>query len=258
MSTILIELKIDDEFKKLIPASTDEEYALLHESIDKDGCLDPIKVWNGYIIDGHTRYHICHLLKKPFNTLSMEFQSREEAKKWILQHQLGKRNLNDAQKIELALKMKPLIAQLAKTNQKAAGGTVPIKISKPVDTREEIAKMADVSPAQVSKMEYILSEGSEDDIARLRSGNSSIHAIHGELQKKKAKIDRKSTSITKKQMDGLLKEILAKVEKISMTSQEIVVGCGVQLRDIISRLTDLADRIEEDACASNIEIVSRD
>lgn len=80
MAKELKELKIDEEFKKLIPPSTDEEYELLHASIDKYGCIDPIIVWNDCIIDGHTRYNICRLLKQPFNTEIIEFQDRDEAK----------------------------------------------------------------------------------------------------------------------------------------------------------------------------------
>lgn len=249
MNTEPRQLKTDEEFAKLIPLSTDEEYALLHESIDKHGCIDPIIVWDDCIIDGHTRYRICRLLKQPFNTVSIEFQNREEAKLWILQHQLGKRNVSDAQRIQLALKIKPLIAKQAKANQSAAGGAVPTKISKPMDTRKEIAKMAGVSPAQVSKVENILSKGDADDLARLRSGESSIHSIHNKLlEEKKENPEKKAgvTSITKKQIDCLLRDILVKVEKIATAPEETITACDGQLHNIITKLTELVKRKKED------------
>jgi len=28
-------------------------------NILKNGCYDPIKIWNGTIVDGHNRYEIC-------------------------------------------------------------------------------------------------------------------------------------------------------------------------------------------------------
>ena len=46
-------LKVDEEFKTLIPPLTEEERKLLEESILKNGCEMPILVWNGIIVDGH-------------------------------------------------------------------------------------------------------------------------------------------------------------------------------------------------------------
>ena len=197
-------------------------------------------MWGDCIIDGHNRYHICHLLKKPFNTVAIEFQSRDEAKLWILQHQLGKRNLNDAQKIELALKLKPLIAKQAKANQSAGGGAVPIKISNPIDTREEIARVAGVSPAQVSKVEYILNEGDEENLSRLRSGEP-ISSVHNAVKAKAENLGTKIKPITKKQADCLLKEVITRVEKISLAPEEVMVACEAELRDIVSKLTEILE-----------------
>ncbi|MGO9377801.1 MAG: hypothetical protein ACLP29_04515 [Dissulfurispiraceae bacterium] len=46
-------LKIDQEFKFLIPEVTIEEYDMLALSIKREGCRDAIAVWNGVIVDGH-------------------------------------------------------------------------------------------------------------------------------------------------------------------------------------------------------------
>ena len=52
-------LKIDREFEMLIPALTLDEYEQLESNILSDGeIFNPIFTWNGYIIDGHHRYHI--------------------------------------------------------------------------------------------------------------------------------------------------------------------------------------------------------
>ena len=238
-------LKIDPEFENLIPRLTDEEYELLHASVDQDGCIDPIIVWDNCIIDGHNRYHICRLLKKPFNISSIEFRSRDEAKIWILRHQLGKRNVTDAQRIEVALKLKPLIAERAKANQSAGGGAVPIKISNPIDTRKELAKMAGVSPAQISKVEQILNAGDDEDRSRLRSGES-INSVHNTVKAKIENLENKVIPITKKQVDRLLKEVCTKIEKISLASEEIVCACETELRDIASKLTEILERKKDE------------
>ena len=89
------ELKIDRDFKNLIRPLRKKEYAQLEANILKDGCLDPIITWRGYIVDGHNRYEICKRHKIPFQTVEMQFSCHEEAIAWICAHQLGRRNITE-------------------------------------------------------------------------------------------------------------------------------------------------------------------
>lgn len=61
-----------------------------------------------------------------------------------------------------ALKLKPLIAEKAKENQVASGGAVPQKSAKPIDTREELAKIAGVSHDTIHKVEVIQKKASPE------------------------------------------------------------------------------------------------
>ena len=67
--------------------------------LKEERVLNPIITWNGYIVDGHTRYQI---LRKypfiPFEVIEKEFSSRYEALVWICKNQLGRRNLTPEQK----------------------------------------------------------------------------------------------------------------------------------------------------------------
>jgi len=91
------ELLIDEEFKSLLPSLDKETYALLEENIIKNGCRDAIVLWNGIIIDGHNRFAICTEHNIPFNTVNMEFGSREEVLIWIISTQVSRRNLTPIQ-----------------------------------------------------------------------------------------------------------------------------------------------------------------
>ena len=52
-------LQIDPEFKRLgVPLSPEEEHKL-EKSLIREGCLEPISVWHGCILDGYKRYDIC-------------------------------------------------------------------------------------------------------------------------------------------------------------------------------------------------------
>ena len=93
-------LKIDREFEMLIPALTLDEYEQLESNILSDGeIFNPIFTWNGYIIDGHHRYHI--LSEHPelkYKIVEKEFSSRFEVLSWICNNQLGRRNLTPENK----------------------------------------------------------------------------------------------------------------------------------------------------------------
>jgi len=87
-------LEIDEEFKKLIPPLSAEELSLLEENIIRDGCREPLCVWNNIIVDGHNRYNICIKNNIPFNVQTIEFNNREEIITWICVNQLGRRNIS--------------------------------------------------------------------------------------------------------------------------------------------------------------------
>ncbi len=94
-------LRIDPEFKAIIPPLQSDERALLEQSIRAEGCRDAIVVWDGTIIDGHNRYEICSRFDVPFQTKEMAFAERYEAMNWIIMNQLGRRNLSDAARSDL-------------------------------------------------------------------------------------------------------------------------------------------------------------
>jgi hypothetical protein len=88
---------IDEEFKALLPALDQQTYAMLEESLLKNGCMNPLVLWNGVLIDGHNRYEICKKHKIPFTTVDKEFGSRDEALIWIISTQVARRNLTPIQ-----------------------------------------------------------------------------------------------------------------------------------------------------------------
>ena len=66
-----------------------------------DGCESPLIVWNGVIVDGHNRYAIFRKHGIPFSIQEKNFSSRGDAMLWMLHNQLGRRNLNSYQRVEL-------------------------------------------------------------------------------------------------------------------------------------------------------------
>ena len=114
--------RIDPEFMALIPPLQEEEYRQLEQNIlAYKKCRDAIVVWDGTIVDGHNRFRICATHGVPFEIKEVEFESRDEAKLWILDNQLGRRNLTNAMRIELAMGRVRLLRERARERQ-ADGG----------------------------------------------------------------------------------------------------------------------------------------
>lgn len=179
-------MRIDPEFKNLIPPLTAEEFQGLEQSILKDGCRDALVVWNDILIDGHNRYEICMKYGLPFKTIDMEFDSREDAKLWMMQNQLARRNLHPYVRTSMALTLKRAIADKAKKNlitHTETGYQGLQNSAKAVDTRKEIAKIAGVSHDTVTKVEKIESKASEEMKRQLKSGEMSINQAYQTIRR---------------------------------------------------------------------------
>ncbi len=109
-------IHIDSEFQLLLPMSTQDELVALEQSLLSEGCRDPILVTkNGTVIDGMTRFVVCTKRGIPFETKEVNFADRKAARIWILENQLGRRNLTDAARIDAALRLE----------KERAGGNFP-------------------------------------------------------------------------------------------------------------------------------------
>ena len=91
------EIIIDDEFRSLLPVLDAETFAWLEDNILQYGCREPLVLWKGILIDGHNRYEILKRHELPVNTVSMEFDSRDDVMIWIISTQISRRNLNPLQ-----------------------------------------------------------------------------------------------------------------------------------------------------------------
>ncbi|MCL1862245.1 MAG: hypothetical protein FWF78_01625, partial [Defluviitaleaceae bacterium] len=88
---------IDPQFRALIPPlSAEERDQLEHNIMESRTCRDAIILWRDIIIDGHNRFDICTKHGITFGVREMEFCNRDDAMVWIIENQLGRRNIPDA------------------------------------------------------------------------------------------------------------------------------------------------------------------
>ena len=182
----LYDLTVDPEFRDLIPPLNEEELKLLEESLVADGCEFPLIVWNGVIIDGHNRYAICRKHDIPFSIQEKHFDTREGVMLWMLRNQLGRRNLNNYQRSELALKFEPLFAHASEKRMLAGKLVDPPQNSAEGsgETRKQIAKMAGVSHDTIKKVKRLHEHADEETKSRLRRGEMTVNKAYNELMQK--------------------------------------------------------------------------
>ena len=179
-------LVLDKEFMRLIPPLLDEEYHQLEKNILAEGkCLNPILLWDGTIVDGHNRFYICMKHEIEFEVKDMHFESREQAKLWILENQLGRRNLTDAARIALALKKEELLKKLAKERQTLGGKHKSKLLAKSstekeeaINVRKTLAKEAGISDRTLGMYKRVMQQGSPALIEAMQSGKIKIGTAH--------------------------------------------------------------------------------
>ena len=225
------DLVVDKEFEELLPVLTPEEFERLEQNVLKNGMLDPIKVWEEastgkyIIIDGHNRYKILKKHNIGFKywedykiMYADELPTRDDVKRWMLEQQLGRRNLSEAEKYEIVQKFKGVFEQKAKKNQ-SLGGEGSANLPK-VDTRKEMAKATGVSEGTYRKMDIVMKSDNEDLKQKLREKKVSVDAAYKEVKSAEQK------PITVKQqidrLDKRINDIDKTIESLQAEKEEII------------------------------------
>ena len=102
-------ITILDEFRDLIPPLQKEELNQLEKNILSEGCREALLIWQTttnildttslqtsavyILIDGHNRYNICLTHKLNFKIHLISFESLKEVRDYMIDNQLGRRNL---------------------------------------------------------------------------------------------------------------------------------------------------------------------
>jgi DNA modification methylase len=196
-------IKINEDFKRLIPALTQEEYKQLEDNILKEGIREKIITWNSYIIDGHNRYKISQKWNLDFETESKHFEDENAVREWMILNQFGRRNLSNYQRSVLALQLEEVFKEKAKENLKLSDGkgkqkSAEVKVE-PIETRKELAKVASVSHDTISKVKHIEAKATPEVKQKLSTGEVSINQAYQEIKKeeKKANFEQKKAEFEK-------------------------------------------------------------
>jgi len=180
-------MKIDKELQTLIPPLAEDELKQLESNLVKEGWRsnERILTWNGTIIDGHNRFNICEKKKIKFQSKEIKFKDKQEVILWMIDNQLGRRNIPDFARIELNDRRLLILKPIAEKNM-LSGKTLSSKDEK-VNIVKEIANKSNVGDKTVSKARFIIKNADEETKVELRRGNEklSINKVYTDLKKKK-------------------------------------------------------------------------
>lgn len=206
------DITIHSELELYIRKQTPEELEQFKSSLKEEGIRDAIVVTlldgNNVLIDGHHRFRVGKEVGiTDFPTKQLELGTLEDIKIWMLKNQLGRRNLTDAERIDIADKLTEFLIPIAKEKQLYKGKkTVSPNLAKQknVDRISEISRLSGASTGNVKKLRKIKKERSQEDVDKVLSGEVSIHKSYTELGKQNLK---DSSLQSKLDIDGINKEI---------------------------------------------------
>lgn len=175
------------EMTQLLPPLTGEQLAALEADLLANGCYAPVIVNEDMvIIDGHNRQKLCQQHGIPYDMAVFSFADLLEAKRWALDTQKARRNLDKWELGKIALKLKPDIEARARANMSAGGGdqksedaksglaTLPNPIP-PIDTRKELAESVGLGERTMGKVMQIEEYAPPAVKEALDSRDLSIH-----------------------------------------------------------------------------------
>jgi site-specific DNA-methyltransferase (adenine-specific) len=165
---------IDPEFESLIPPLDEDEFKQLEENILAEGVREPLLLWQGLLVDGHHRWKIIQEHSLGFDTQAIDLDSREDAEIYIINNQLGRRNISKYQRTRLVIERNELELK-ARSRAREPG----LRVDK------KLAEMAGVGTETVYKVRQIEECGDDKTRAAARSGEMSIKQAYNKVRKER-------------------------------------------------------------------------
>ena len=186
--TELTTLNIDPEIESLHLPLKEKSLKALEATISEKGPIRPIKVWEGFIIDGHKHYRIYREKNIPFSIKEYNFNNRFDAMAWVCQRNLLRKDLTEEYrkyyigKLFLSKYASAEKQGITKEQYLARGESVPRDT--PVYTRQdisnEIGKVYNISNTAIyTSRQYAeaidtLKEKEKDIAISILTGNARI------------------------------------------------------------------------------------
>ena len=193
-----MDIFFDNEFRNLIPPLQPDERERLETSLKgPEGNRVPITIWKEkqLLLDGHNRYDICTANNIPLKAAEeLSFPDREAAMIWIIDNQLGRRNIAEYVRIRLSesrvekVAIRNATVQKSTLPRKGQKGFQEVNVSSIVeltldnpkssnDTMTEVAKVAKTTRSKVYKTRVIEARATPEQKEQLVNGSKTINQV---------------------------------------------------------------------------------
>lgn len=230
------ELKTNNTISDLVPEMTEKEYLDLKSSIEESGLRHPIDINKDYtILDGRHRVRVYEALGYESIEVVEHNLNDSEAIKFVVDTAVNRRNLTEAQRLDIVLNSEDVIAEIVENNknrqlsglknQNSSLGSVepndnrlgsvkPKRKITSTNTGEEIGKLAGVSRSTVIRAKKVRNENPEayQKVVKGESTWSKEYDNLPSVKNNKPKLVKEAVSSDKK-MKTTIKEPVAKPKK---------------------------------------------
>jgi 16S rRNA G966 N2-methylase RsmD len=183
-------IKVNEEYSALVPNLSASDFESLKRSINEYGQHVKITVnRDRVILDGYHRFKACKELGIEPRISTLYFDNKLDEQLYVIECNLTRRHLNSFQKIELALKSKPMLEEIAKKNMAANLSTVRKEPnSKYLElggkgVNQKIGKSAGLSHETIRKVETILQSKDDDLKEKARTGQFTINGAFSKIKR---------------------------------------------------------------------------
>jgi len=198
----LTHIKINPEYSQLVPVLSDEEYTRLKESIASVGLYEPIVInQDGVILDGHHRFKVVKELGwSRVNVESKHFETKNDEEIYVIETNIIRRHLNQAQKTLIGLKLEPLYAEKAKQRMLSKLTNVGDSLgsfehSEEGKARDQAAEAVGLTPTTYHRSKYVLENGTIEQKKKFLAGDKKAGSLYREIRHKE-KINELKASIS--------------------------------------------------------------
>jgi len=247
-------LKIDETIRDLIPPLTVDEYERLETSLLLEGCRDKLVTWRDILLDCHNRHEICVTNNIPFDTMEKDLPNKEAAMSWVINNQLGRRNLT-REKFnyligQLYNKTKKQGARSDLTSPQNGGKSTSEVIHDQYKVGKNTVERAGVFAEAVDTLSVSLGPEVRKEILNrdvditqkdvIQLSNVASQEVQAEVY---SKIKDKGSSSVKSLVDELTIPLMISKPRLDYTDRPLLKGDNVkiEIRDCIAALDEMED-----------------
>jgi ParB family chromosome partitioning protein len=162
-------------FANAFPLISGDDLSRLVDDIKAHGQREPIRTYDGAILDGRNRFRACELAGIDPWIEPSAATTDEDALRESVSANLHRRHLTASQRAMVGAALEPMFAEMAKARQ-AAGGKVKANLPEARQAREDAAEAVNVGARSIQHAKTVTEHGTPELRAAVVAGDIAVSA----------------------------------------------------------------------------------